>query len=145
MSCSNSYTFCLHVSLNLHVWIRIHKAPEYGSNTDPDPQHWKLVYCSCNKRTASVRPKHVQARNTTGRGVCSQQSSGTIRGVRTTRATPYFTTPPLDSDPHYFELIRIRASNQKCTVFTPTWRRNRWSRRLSRGRWCDWPPAASRP
>ena len=24
----------------LHVWIRIHKAPEYGSNTDPDPQHY---------------------------------------------------------------------------------------------------------
>ena len=27
---------------NLHVWtrIRIQEAPEYGSNTDPDPQHW---------------------------------------------------------------------------------------------------------
>ena len=24
----------------IHVWIRIHKATEYGSNTDPDPQHW---------------------------------------------------------------------------------------------------------
>ena len=32
-----SYIFCLHFTLYLHVWIR--KAPEYGSNTDPDPQH----------------------------------------------------------------------------------------------------------
>ena len=23
----------------LHVWIRIHRAPEYGSSTDPDPQN----------------------------------------------------------------------------------------------------------
>ena len=22
-----------------YVWIRIHKAPEFGSSTDPDPQH----------------------------------------------------------------------------------------------------------
>ena len=29
----------LHFILNLHLWIRIHKAPEYGSNMDPDPQH----------------------------------------------------------------------------------------------------------
>ena len=23
------------------IRIRIHKAPKYGSNTNPDPQHWK--------------------------------------------------------------------------------------------------------
>ena len=29
------------------IRIRIHKAPEYGSNTDPvpDPQHWSAVLC----------------------------------------------------------------------------------------------------
>ena len=26
----------------LSLWIRIHKASEYGFNTDPDPQHWIL-------------------------------------------------------------------------------------------------------
>ena len=40
-----SYTFCLYFILFLLVWI--HKAPEYGSNTDPvpdpDPQHWTLT------------------------------------------------------------------------------------------------------
>ena len=36
-----SYIFCLHFNLYLHVWIPIpiQGAPEYGSNTDPDPQH----------------------------------------------------------------------------------------------------------
>ena len=57
-----SSIFCLHFNLYLHVWIRIRipnpdpyfeyvsgsvfwiririqEAPEYGSNTDPDPQH----------------------------------------------------------------------------------------------------------
>ena len=24
------------------IWIRIQAGPEYGSNTDPDPQHWLL-------------------------------------------------------------------------------------------------------
>ena len=24
----------------LGIRIQVHKAPEYGSNTDPDPQHW---------------------------------------------------------------------------------------------------------
>ena len=42
-----SYIFCFHFTLYLHVWIRIRiqKAPEYGSNTDqdPDPQHWLLL------------------------------------------------------------------------------------------------------
>ena len=35
--------FVSHFILNLHVWIvfRIQKAPEYRSNTDPDPQHWR--------------------------------------------------------------------------------------------------------
>ena len=37
-----SYIFCLHFNLYLHVWIRIQEAPEYGSNMDPDPQHWFL-------------------------------------------------------------------------------------------------------
>ena len=36
-----SYIFCLHFNLYLHVWIRIQEAPEYGSHTDPDPQHWQ--------------------------------------------------------------------------------------------------------
>ena len=34
---------CLYFVLYLYVWIRIHKAPEYGSNTDPNPQHWHKV------------------------------------------------------------------------------------------------------
>ena len=36
-----SYTFCLYFILYLHVWIRIriHKAPEYGSNPNPNPQY----------------------------------------------------------------------------------------------------------
>ena len=43
-----SYIFCLHFIPYLHVWvqirifrirIRIQKALDYGSNTDPDPQH----------------------------------------------------------------------------------------------------------
>ena len=46
--CLKSYTFGLYFILYLHVWIRIrirntiriHKAPEYGSNLDPDPEHW---------------------------------------------------------------------------------------------------------
>ena len=42
-SCPKSYTFCFSFILYFHVWIRIHKAHEYGSNTDPDPQHW--FYC----------------------------------------------------------------------------------------------------
>ena len=29
--------FCRNFIVYLHVWIQ--KAPEYGSNTDPDPQH----------------------------------------------------------------------------------------------------------
>ena len=27
------------------IRIQIHKAPEYGSNTDPDPRHW-FIYMS---------------------------------------------------------------------------------------------------
>ena len=34
-----SFTFCLYFILYFYVWIQIHKAPEYGSNTDPDLQH----------------------------------------------------------------------------------------------------------
>ena len=46
--CLKSYTFHLYFILFLHVWIRIHKAPEYGSNADPDPQHW-LVVTTCGE------------------------------------------------------------------------------------------------
>ena len=31
--------FCPNFFLYFHLWIRIQKAPENGSNTDPDPQH----------------------------------------------------------------------------------------------------------
>ena len=39
-----TYTFCLFlyyctVYFHVWIWIRIYKAPEYGSNTDPDPKH----------------------------------------------------------------------------------------------------------
>ena len=36
------YVFRFHFNLYFHVWIqiRIQQAPEYGSNTDPDPKHW---------------------------------------------------------------------------------------------------------
>ena len=27
------------------IWIRIQEAPEYGSNTDPDPQNAKYIFC----------------------------------------------------------------------------------------------------
>ena len=27
------------------IRIRIHKADEYGSNTDPDPKHWFDLFC----------------------------------------------------------------------------------------------------
>ena len=30
------------------MWIRIPKAPEYGSNTDPDPQHWSQLVCEAS-------------------------------------------------------------------------------------------------
>ena len=30
----------------LEIRIRVHKAPENGSNTDPDPQHWVEVSLS---------------------------------------------------------------------------------------------------
>ena len=30
-------------TLNLHVWIRIYKAPKNWSNTDPDPQNWLQI------------------------------------------------------------------------------------------------------
>ena len=33
--CGSESEFC--------IWIRIHEAPEYGSNTDPDPQHCFLL------------------------------------------------------------------------------------------------------
>ena len=26
----------------IRIWIRIQEAPEYGSNTDLDPQHWHV-------------------------------------------------------------------------------------------------------
>ena len=45
--CLKCYTFCLYFILYLNVWIRIHKASEYGSNTDPDPQHW-FIYSKRN-------------------------------------------------------------------------------------------------
>ena len=32
-----SCTFYLHFILYLHLWIRIHRAPEYVSNVDLDP------------------------------------------------------------------------------------------------------------
>ena len=35
-----SSIFCLHFILYVYVWDRIQEAPEYGFNTDPDPQHW---------------------------------------------------------------------------------------------------------
>ena len=34
------YTFCLNFIIYWHGWIRIHESPEYGSNMDPDQQHW---------------------------------------------------------------------------------------------------------
>ena len=39
-----SYNFLSPFILYLHVWIwiRIQKAPEYGSNTDPGPQHYSV-------------------------------------------------------------------------------------------------------
>ena len=38
--------------------IRIQKAPEYGSNTDPDPQHWIKMKMGIGIRikTARIRP-----------------------------------------------------------------------------------------
>ena len=42
-----SYIFCLYFNLHLHVWIRIQEALEYGSNTDPNPQHWYGVRKLC--------------------------------------------------------------------------------------------------
>ena len=53
-----SYIFCLHFTLYLHVWIRIQKAPEYGSNTDLDPQHCYPVhiYFSYDVRTYVTHP-----------------------------------------------------------------------------------------
>ena len=27
-------------NLQVWIWIRFDKAPEYGPNMDPDPQHW---------------------------------------------------------------------------------------------------------
>ena len=36
--------YILNLKTFVSIWIRIHKAPEYGSNTlpdlVPDPQHW---------------------------------------------------------------------------------------------------------
>ena len=50
--CPKFYTFCLNFILYsiymfrsgsvLGIRIRIHKSPENGSNTDPDPQHWAV-------------------------------------------------------------------------------------------------------
>ena len=40
--CLKSYTLCIYFILYLHhvwLWIRIHKAPDYVSNTDPFPQY----------------------------------------------------------------------------------------------------------
>ena len=35
------------------MWIRIHKSPEYGSNTDPDPQHCAVfLHNICNATNA---------------------------------------------------------------------------------------------
>ena len=45
--CLKSYTVCLYFILSFRVWIRNHTAPEYRSNTDPDPQHcFQLTLCS---------------------------------------------------------------------------------------------------
>ena len=52
-----SYIFCYCFNLYLHVWIRMQEAREYGSNTDPDPQHRQQVdlkmatWQICFKRT----------------------------------------------------------------------------------------------
>ena len=35
--CHEILSFCLYFFRFLHAWIQIHKAPEYGSNRDPDP------------------------------------------------------------------------------------------------------------
>ena len=53
-----SYIFCFHFTLYLHVWIRIQKASEYGSNTDLDPHHcWKVVLFSCkNVKVTTKQP-----------------------------------------------------------------------------------------
>ena len=53
-----SYIFCFHFTLYLHVWIRIQiqKAPEYGSNTDPDPQHCNLNTAENIRRWRSSQP-----------------------------------------------------------------------------------------
>ena len=77
-----SYIFCFHFTLYLHVWIRIRipKAPEYGSNTNQDPQHFsgllkyprhrlKIVFVICLKvkkleSSASVPAKKTRLRNT---------------------------------------------------------------------------------
>ena len=47
--CLKCYTFCLYFILYLNVWIRIHKASEYGSNTDPDPQPWFELFACITK------------------------------------------------------------------------------------------------
>ena len=42
------------------MWIRNQKAPEDGSNTDPDPQHWYIsfivVRCGIRKDKVASSP-----------------------------------------------------------------------------------------
>ena len=51
-----SFPFFLYFIVYSLVWIRIHKAPEYNSNTDPDLQHCiKWVVMQKNVSTIILR------------------------------------------------------------------------------------------
>ena len=51
-----SYTFWVYYILYLHVWIRIHKAPEYGSgSTTLELTHRCAIFSKCWKNNPAVQ------------------------------------------------------------------------------------------
>ena len=54
--CGSGFVF----GIRIRIQIRIQKTPEYGSNTDPDPQHC-LHYCETVVHTYMDRGGHINA------------------------------------------------------------------------------------
>ena len=70
------------------IRIRIQEAHEYGSNTDPDPQHWfehcRFSYDAHNVHSTVQVKSHTALRKTSGSGSAKNECGSTALALKNT-------------------------------------------------------------
>ena len=83
LNCEFTYTtYILHllplfnpICIYIHVWIRIQKTPEYGTNTYLDPQHWSQpIYLICSSNSSN----RINSSNTVIVVTCSPKERNSV-------------------------------------------------------------------